>query len=201
MTEPIYVCVYCGLPCVVVWFLVSPLLENVESCETHSCQTHQEYRLILTERQETCCSISEVMNIGVCVLCCLCTCGFDVAAGGGAEQEAVGFLGLAGWRGRLWGGRNIWDTNIQVNVTDVLCKIHSYSTFLDHCIIIYSGQLIVPIGVELVQKWTLKTGVRKQQLIITRCASWLQYLGWWCHRLQFVKPKAGNNNNASVLYT
>lgn len=38
------------------------------------------------------------MNIGVCVcvLCCLCTCGFDVAAGGGAEQEAVGFLGLAG---------------------------------------------------------------------------------------------------------
>lgn len=109
----------------------------------------------------------------MCVLCCLCTCGFDIAAGGGAEQEAVGFLGLARWRGCLWGGRDIWDTNIQVNVTDVLCEIHSYSTFLDHCIIIYSGQLIGTIGVELVQKWTLKTGrgVRKEQLIITRCAS------------------------------
>ena len=41
------------------------------------------------------------------VLCCFVTCRFDVAAGGGAEQEAVGSLGLTRWRGRLGGGGNI----------------------------------------------------------------------------------------------
>lgn len=37
----------------------------------------------------------------------MCTYGFDIAAGGGTEQETVGLLGLARRRGRLRGGCDI----------------------------------------------------------------------------------------------
>ena len=39
---------------------------------------------------------------------CLLTVGLDVAAGGGAEEEAVGLLGEATRGGGFGGGRHIW---------------------------------------------------------------------------------------------
>lgn len=50
------------------------------------------------------CSSAECVKGVRCVVVLLCTCGFDVAAGRGAEQETVRSLGLTGGRGRLRGG-------------------------------------------------------------------------------------------------
>jgi len=68
----------------------------------------------------------------VCVvLVCVCvsTCGFDVAAGRGAEQEAVGSLGLTRGRGHLRGGGNIWN-----NQSGNRCKQSGCQTVVCVCV-------------------------------------------------------------------